>query len=1538
MEPVLNLKRHAEVSFDQCIICQRKSKDRDLSEATSAGISSLKHATELRRKLRDCEYREAVDRLTTIFNDTSFMPKILYHRLTCYGKYTNKQKIERKLNREEALQNHTSMVMDDAAAALPVLRSQVKKMNWTLCMFCQRVDKDQPKLCNISTLNMSSSIISKAKYVHRVLVRIADVNDLIAAEGCYHPNCLKRFFREAETAETDCQSSDLSVVWLVQELKSHAKQGHLLDLSDVLNRYKELANEINVDVPSSFVSRRGSFKEFLCRFVGDIFDFTVLRDTTPNERTTLLIPRSLSHVPLSKLVNGTGCGGDSDDSDDLDKIQIFRPSGDDFLSMVHVALKLRGDILAHPGFKGVDVSEAAEMASVPSSLQTFIDVLLGGQPHVDDEFDESDLLELDLMKRKRVLSIGQDLVFGVCGPKKAPPKHVGLGLSLHEATRSKQLVDIFHKAGHVIGYRQILQIDTGMAEATLQSMDPSTGAVVPPNMVAGRFVQFSVDNIDINDGTLDGKNTFHATQMAAWQRGPPSGNVLENIEPSKSTKLETPEILDKIFDVNSRLGSAEPQFGDVDPEWFKEEEGRTTIPNIEASDAAFLYSRQSAELRSSWTSYNQAHSQVDPPRTITGYMPIIQAPAHELSTMNTAVVRAVHLAKALGKKYVVMTVDQALYPLLMELKWSNPEYSEMLIPRLGGLHIGMNFLKVLGQHMSDSGLQQIWEESGLLGSNSAGKVMDGKSYAKGMRAHKLTWQALWRLLLPQLIAYLETKDAEMASSLSKAVEEENHDTLITILGSERYHGHLKVFLETKDDDVNLKFWWQYLSMVSVLLKFTRAQRDGQWDLYLDALRAMLPYFQRYDHINYARWGPVYLSEMKQLPEEVEREFRQGNFVVKGSDKLFNQVDPDHSLEWVNGIGKKAGGIVGITKTKSALSRWTLSYNMRACVASQTREMYSIHVDDDFTPNEATLGRKKRDNLDEDNILKVLSRLKVFEPPHCQQLVNIATKDVATLEIQDSLLNAEKLGQKQLNDFVTQRLDGRTKCKKLSDTMHKSNAPTFASLYQTQTDRAKGKAKVVKSNRQIFQRLIAAYQAGRPVNLDRILCHELVDVPISIAEENESLRSGNKAVLLEVLTKNVNCPTDIEIPEDRTSSLVLDGQALVVAFGKPSEAKTFGDYADRFVSHVLKIGLKFDRIDVTFDSYKDTDTSIKDGTRGKRKKKSRPIRRLVENREVPLPSNWNDFMALSENKRDLSAFLSNELIQAATGKTLIVAGGLGLEVKTSNPEIDTSLLRSNHEEADTRVILHCVHSASEHIVVAARDTDIAILLLAHFHEMQCEKLWLKAGTSKAPMYIPIHEVVVTLGLEQPVLETILAFHAITGCDTVSYLLGHSKKTSWDAFLQHHRLLNELGKSETLSEEGVQMAEAFICRVYKVPYDCCDKGRVHLFCKCKAPESLPPTSDAARLHIRRANYQTLLWRQANIPIPALPSPTESGWKDVDGKLKPVLTSLPPVPKACREIVFCGCRKGCATKICSCRKADLPCTSACRCSDGPDCKNLM
>lgn len=105
-------------------------------------------------------------------------------------------------------------------------------------------------------------------------------------------------------------------------------------------------------------------------------------------------------------------------------------------------------------------------------------------------------------------------------------------------------------------------MDTGLAEHTMSSMNMENGAVVPPNLVYDRFTQFTADNIDINDGTLDGKNTVHATQMAAWQRGLAQDVLLNEITPSSKT-ISVPEARESLV---TTCGLVEPVVKEVDIE------------------------------------------------------------------------------------------------------------------------------------------------------------------------------------------------------------------------------------------------------------------------------------------------------------------------------------------------------------------------------------------------------------------------------------------------------------------------------------------------------------------------------------------------------------------------------------------------------------------------------------------------------------------------------------------------------------------------------------------------------------------------------------------------------------------------------------------------------------------------------------------------------------------------------------------------------------------------------------------------------------
>lgn len=429
------------------------------------------------------------------------------------------------------------------------------------------------------------------------------------------------------------EKTDLAMEWLASEIRESAKKGHVLQLSEVWNRYCELAQKAKVEVPASFRSRRATFKEKLQVYAKDFI-------TVPNQYV-LLVPRKMVHLPFSDFMS---------EEVEFYAIPVYQSPDEGFQEMVYVALKLREDILAHPKYTGFVVNEDKMIACVPESLFMFIGLMFGGHSLLERSPNDEEDITLDRKEadtQTRVLSVAQELVYNVTGRKHWMPKHVGLASNLHQATCSKELVKLFHNAGHTISYHSLLQVDTAMAEKTLQAMDPETVAVTPPNFVHGRFTHFTCDNIGINDSTLDGKNTFHATQMAGWQRGPEGDMMMKDLKPSKTESLQVPKGMEMLFPARVIEGKACPKSTEnTKKEWLKKSDENGSTAKATAKDMAFFFKRQDEEdMKEGWTSFNQSHSEMLPEMTSIGYMPIIQAPTHDLDTLITVVLRCKHVAR-----------------------------------------------------------------------------------------------------------------------------------------------------------------------------------------------------------------------------------------------------------------------------------------------------------------------------------------------------------------------------------------------------------------------------------------------------------------------------------------------------------------------------------------------------------------------------------------------------------------------------------------------------------------------------------------------------------------------------------------------------------------------------------------------------------------------------------------------------------------------------------------------------------------------------
>ena len=190
--------------------------------------------------------------------------------------------------------------------------------------------------------------------------------------------------------------------------------------------------------------------------------------------------------------------------------------------------------------------------------------------------------------------------------------------------------------------------------------------------------------------------------------------------------------------------------------------------------------------------------------------------------------------------------------------------------------------------------------------------------------------------------------------------------------------------------------------------------------------------------------------------------------------------------------------------------------------------------------------------------------------------------------------------------------------------------------------------------------------------------------------------------------------------------------------------------------------------------------------------------------------------------------------------------------------------------------------------------------------------------------------------------LLFLHSVSGCDYTSSFFKVEKIKFWDLWLEsenvssvfHHMSLCPV---LPIPEEYLQAIERFVISVYdrSLKVDLIDSVRFEIF-KFKGDfdiRSIPPTSNALRLHIHRAAYISgWIWGLSHIPESTLESPYQWGWsKDGEiGSVKVIWTNYNPelaISTFKKSFNKCGCRTNCSKK-CSCRKLQLCCLTICKC----------
>ena len=101
------------------------------------------------------------------------------------------------------------------------------------------------------------------------------------------------------------------------------------------------------------------------------------------------------------------------------------------------------------------------------------------------------------------------------------------------------------------------------------------------------------------------------------------------------------------------------------------------------------------------------------------------------------------ICASLGQLDTVVTFNLAIYAKAKQIQMKFPEEFSITVNRLGGFHIALNFLSLLGKKFHSSGLEDPLIESGVYAAGTTSALMKGKSYNRGIHAHKLAMEAFF---------------------------------------------------------------------------------------------------------------------------------------------------------------------------------------------------------------------------------------------------------------------------------------------------------------------------------------------------------------------------------------------------------------------------------------------------------------------------------------------------------------------------------------------------------------------------------------------------------------------------------------------------------------------------------------------------------------------------------------------------------------------------------------------------------------------------
>ena len=461
---------------------------------------------------------------------------------------------------------------------------------------------------------------------------------------------------------------------LVQNIKPDLESGRALDMRTLLESYQIVLEELGCSTASSYRAER------LKRRIQHYFQDEIVFQKQPDRSKPELVYSS--NISLQDVINAaakktsqTSFAIEANTSDrDLQK-EVSS-------TLYHAAQILKScikkdskSIVIQP-VNMEDLNADKVKCIVPTALYNFLCLLISNP----DKVDASCPVATSAADERHILAIAQDMIHAASHGRIKTPKHVGLAMSIRHMTGSKQLITMLNRLGHCSSYDEIEIVDTSLALEIIAKSE-NVGVIIPSNIVPGGFVQVAGDNNDINEETLDGKRTTHATTLVLYQRqqfGPKPKPVLYSDQTGKRRSLSRQPVAQELleFGAYGKRPTVTAYRDKVEQKWFQPSNDPRRSNAIQMDLGWFLtrlcthnlfsveldhYNDPVQQPLPSWSGFNAKIASEPPPITSVGYCPMINGSSTEYSTIYTLMKNVHTMMFSLDQQHSVITFDLAIY-------------------------------------------------------------------------------------------------------------------------------------------------------------------------------------------------------------------------------------------------------------------------------------------------------------------------------------------------------------------------------------------------------------------------------------------------------------------------------------------------------------------------------------------------------------------------------------------------------------------------------------------------------------------------------------------------------------------------------------------------------------------------------------------------------------------------------------------------------------------------------------------------------------